>query len=144
MASNKISFTDKVSTIISLLPIINRIRAEDINEIKSVVNSHADDIDTLTTTVNQIALSTQVTNGTNSLTVGALTSNSGNKTLTNSGYYPVGVAGVMSSNNAITLSGFYMSDVASGTCKVTYKFNNISANQETATITVYVNWVKIS
>lgn len=38
----KITFADKVSTIISSLPIINRIRAEDINEIKSVVNTNAD------------------------------------------------------------------------------------------------------
>lgn len=37
----KITFADKVSTIISSLPIINRIRAEDINEIKSVVNNNA-------------------------------------------------------------------------------------------------------
>lgn len=38
----KITFADKVSTIISSLPIINRIRAEDVNEIKSVVNANAD------------------------------------------------------------------------------------------------------
>lgn len=38
----KITFADKVSTIISSLPIINRIRAEDINEIKNVVNANDD------------------------------------------------------------------------------------------------------
>lgn len=38
----KITFADKVSTIISSLPIINRIRAEDVNEIKSVINANAD------------------------------------------------------------------------------------------------------
>lgn len=38
----KITFADKVSSIISSLPIINRIRAEDVNEIKSVVNTNAD------------------------------------------------------------------------------------------------------
>ena len=36
-----ITFADKISTIISSLPAINRIRAEDINEIKSVVNHNA-------------------------------------------------------------------------------------------------------
>ena len=40
----KITFADKVSTIISSLPIINRIRAEDINEIKNVVNTNADNM----------------------------------------------------------------------------------------------------
>ena len=34
----KITFADKVSTIISSLPVINRIRAEDINEIKNKVD----------------------------------------------------------------------------------------------------------
>lgn len=41
----KITFADKVSTIISSLPIINRIRAEDVNEIKTVVNANADDLE---------------------------------------------------------------------------------------------------
>lgn len=37
----KITFLDKVSTIISSLPLINRITADDINEIKRVVNANA-------------------------------------------------------------------------------------------------------
>lgn len=37
----KITFLDKISTIISSLPLINRITADDINEIKRVVNANA-------------------------------------------------------------------------------------------------------
>lgn len=40
----KITFEDKVSTIISQLLAKNRIRAEDVNEIKTVVNANADGI----------------------------------------------------------------------------------------------------
>ena len=44
MAVKKIEFEDKVSTIESSLPAINRIRDVDINEIKSVVNNNADEL----------------------------------------------------------------------------------------------------
>lgn len=37
----KITFLDKISTIISSLPLIHRITADDINEIKRVVNANA-------------------------------------------------------------------------------------------------------
>lgn len=40
----KITFLDKVSTIVSSLPRINRITADDVNEIKAVVNANADGI----------------------------------------------------------------------------------------------------
>ena len=49
MAVQKITFLDKVSTIISQLPVINRIRAEDVNEIKSVVNNNADELENMIT-----------------------------------------------------------------------------------------------
>ena len=150
MASSKITFADKVSSIISSLPIINRIRADDVNEIKQVVNSHADDIDTanskitsLETTVQAIKLAVQVTSDTKSLTVGALTQASGSKTLTNAGYFPTGVAGIKSSNTKLTLSDFYMSAEAEGTCTINYTFNNSDPNSQNGTITMYVNWAKI-
>jgi hypothetical protein len=43
MAVKKIEFEDKVSTIESSLPAVNRIRDVDINEIKDVVNNNADE-----------------------------------------------------------------------------------------------------
>ena len=49
MSVEKITFLDKVSSIISSLPVINRIRAEDINEIKNVVNNNADELENLIT-----------------------------------------------------------------------------------------------
>lgn len=52
----KITFADKVSTIISSLPIINRIRAEDVNEIKSVVNENADNMQEKLTAGNNIVI----------------------------------------------------------------------------------------
>lgn len=48
MAIEKIEFQDKVSTITSSLPEINRITGDNINEIKSVVNNNADEIQNLT------------------------------------------------------------------------------------------------
>ena len=42
MAVSKITYEDKVSTIVSPLPAINRIRDVDCNEIKDVVNDNAD------------------------------------------------------------------------------------------------------
>lgn len=66
----KITFADKVSTIISSLPIINRIRAEDVNEIKSVVNENADNMqekltagDNITIENNVISAQTDYTTG---------------------------------------------------------------------------------
>ena len=44
MAIEKIEFEDKVSTITSPLPAINRIRDVDVNEIKDVVNNNADEL----------------------------------------------------------------------------------------------------
>lgn len=42
--ADKITFDNKVSTIISSLPEINRITGSNVNEIKSVVNEHADEL----------------------------------------------------------------------------------------------------
>ena len=44
MAVDKITFADKVSMIESTLPVINRIRDIDVNEIKDVVNNNADEL----------------------------------------------------------------------------------------------------
>ena len=49
MAVEKIEFEDKVSTIESSLPAINRIRDVDVNEIKDVVNNNADILEENTT-----------------------------------------------------------------------------------------------
>ena len=46
MAVDKITFADKVSMIESTLPVINRIRDIDVNEIKDVVNNNADELET--------------------------------------------------------------------------------------------------
>lgn len=45
MAVDKITFADKVSMIESTLPVINRIRDIDVNEIKDVVNNNADELE---------------------------------------------------------------------------------------------------
>tara|TARA_R110000803_G_scaffold69859_1_gene132446 strand:+ start:4798 stop:6396 length:1599 start_codon:yes stop_codon:yes gene_type:complete len=47
MASDKIIYSDKVDATISALPLVNKVIAGDMNEIKTVVNAHADEIDIL-------------------------------------------------------------------------------------------------
>jgi hypothetical protein len=54
MAVKKIEFEDKVSTIESSLPVINRIRDVDCNEIKDVVNNNADELTTANTNIETI------------------------------------------------------------------------------------------
>lgn len=51
MAVDKITFADKVSMIESTLPVINRIRDIDVNEIKDVVNNNADELETANTNI---------------------------------------------------------------------------------------------
>lgn len=51
MAVDKITFADKVSMIESTLPVINRIRDIDVNEIKDVVNNNADELTTANTNI---------------------------------------------------------------------------------------------
>lgn len=54
MAVDKITFADKVSMIESTLPVINRIRDIDVNEIKDVVNNNADELTTTNTNISTI------------------------------------------------------------------------------------------
>lgn len=54
MAVDKITFADKVSMIESTLPVINRIRDIDVNEIKDVVNNNADELTTANTNISTI------------------------------------------------------------------------------------------
>ena len=54
MAIQKINFDNKVSTITSPLPAINRIRDIDVNEIKDVVNNNADELTTANTNISTI------------------------------------------------------------------------------------------
>ena len=49
MSIEKIEFDDKVSTITSPLPEINRITGDNVNEIKRVVNNNADEVSNLIT-----------------------------------------------------------------------------------------------
>ena len=48
MASSKIVWSDKVDAKTGALPRINKVIADDMNEVKTVVNAHADEIDALT------------------------------------------------------------------------------------------------
>tara|TARA_R110000796_G_scaffold60642_9_gene140334 strand:- start:19924 stop:21744 length:1821 start_codon:yes stop_codon:yes gene_type:complete len=48
MASSKIIWSDKVDAKTGALPRINKVIADDMNEVKTVVNAHADEIDALT------------------------------------------------------------------------------------------------
>lgn len=144
MASTKITFEDKVSTITSQLPRKNRITDTDINEIKTAINNNADLLDDTAAAVGVIAPSIAVTSATKTLAIGALTTASGNITLTKEGYMPCGVAGVTSNSGNLGLDRFYMSDAASGTCKVNYTFYNRSTGGSSPTITAYVNWIKIN
>ena len=59
MAVDKITFADKVSMIESTLPVINRIRDVDVNEIKSVVNNNADELTTANTNITTLQAKTQ-------------------------------------------------------------------------------------
>lgn len=54
MAVDKITFADKVSMIESTLPVINRIRDIDVNEIKDVVNNNADELTKANTNIDTI------------------------------------------------------------------------------------------
>ena len=59
MAVDKITFADKVSMIESTLPVINRIRDIDVNEIKDVVNNNADELTTANTNISTLQAKTQ-------------------------------------------------------------------------------------
>ena len=69
MASTKITFEDKVSTITSQLPRKNRITDTDINEIKTAINNNADLLDDTAAAVGVIAPSIAVTSATKTLTI---------------------------------------------------------------------------
>jgi len=56
MAADKILWTDKSDNVVSALPATEKITAANTQEIKDVVNSHADDIDSINTTVASNAL----------------------------------------------------------------------------------------
>lgn len=144
MSSTKITFEDKISTIVSTLPRKNRITDTDINEIKAAINDNADLLDDTAAAVGVIAPSIDITSNSATLSIGALTTASGNMTLTKTGYMPCGVAGITSSSANLGLDRFYMSDAASGTCKINYTFYNRSTGGGSPTITVYVNWIKIN
>lgn len=144
MASTKITFDNKVSTITSSLPEINRITGANINEIKTAINNNADLLDDTAAAVGVISPSIAVTSGTKAMGIGALTQASGNITLTNTGYMPCGVAGISTNSSQLDIDKFYMSDAASGTCKVNYTFFNRSTSGGTPNVTVYVNWIKIN
>lgn len=144
MASTKITFEDKVSTITSQLPRKNRITDTDINEIKTAINNNADLLDDTAAAVGVIAPSIAVTSGTKAMGIGALTQASGNITLTKEGYMPCGVAGITTNSSQLDIDKFYMSEAASGTCKINYTFFNRSTNGSSPNVTVYVNWIKIN
>lgn len=62
--------------------------------------------------------------------------------ISKTGYYPIGIVGI--DKTEFSLERYYLSDVASGTCKVSYKLvNGDAGNQRTGTVTFYVLWVKI-
>lgn len=144
MASTKVTFDNKVSTITSPLPEINRITGANINEIKTAINNNADLLDDTAAAVGVIAPSIAVTSGTKAMGIGALTQASGNITLTNAGYMPCGIAGISTNSSQLDIDKFYMSDAAEGTCKVNYTFFNRSTGGSTPNVTVYVNWIKIN
>ena len=144
MSSTKITYDNKVSLITSTLPAENKITDTDMNQIKTAVNNNADLLDDVAIAVGVISPSIAVTSDSKTLTIGALTTASGNMTLTKTGYMPCGVAGITSSSSNLGLDRFYMSDAASGTCKINYTFYNRSTGGGTPTITVYVNWIKIN
>lgn len=71
---------------------------------------------------------------------GSLTDKTG--AVTKAGYYPIGIVGY--DKTEFSLDRYYLSDIASGTCKVSYKLvNGDAGNQRTGTITWYILWVKI-
>jgi hypothetical protein len=144
MASTKVTFDNKVSTITSPLPEINRITGANINEIKTAINNNADLLDETAAAVGVISPNIAITSATKTLTIGALTTASGNMTLTKEGYMPCGVAGLTSSSGNLDINSFYMSEAASGTCKINYTFYSRSTGSGTPTITAYVNWIKIN
>lgn len=62
--------------------------------------------------------------------------------ITKTGYYPLGIVGI--DKTEFSLERYYLSDIAEGTCKVSYKLvNGDAGNQRTGTVTFYVLWVKI-
>ena len=144
MASTKITFEDKVSTITSQLPRKNRITDTDINEIKTAINNNADLLDDVATAVGVISPDTAITSATKTLSIGALSQASGNMTLTKEGYMPCGVAGISTNSSQLDIDKFYMSAAAEGTCTVNYTFFNRSTGGSTPNVTVYVNWIKIN
>lgn len=144
MASTKVTFDDKVSTITSPLPEINRITGANVNEIKQAINDNADMLDDVAAAVGVISPSIDVTNGSATLAISGSAQASGSITLTNSGYFPSGLGGIKCSSENLRLMEVYISNAASGTCTVSYKYKNTITTGGSPTVTVYVSWTKIN
>lgn len=102
-------------------------------------------IDEVNTRIDNIDISGSFATNTTSITKtisagGSLTDKTG--AVTKAGYYPIGIVGY--DKTEFSLERYYLSDIASGTCKVSYKLvNGDAGNQRTGTITFYILWVKI-
>lgn len=137
MAITKITFDDKVSTIVSSLPRKNRITDTDINEIKEAINNNAEVLETIQPAV-------AVTSDSATLSISGSETASGTITLTNEGYYPAGLGGIQCSSVNLRLMAVYISNAANGTCTVSYTYRNTITTAGTPTVTAYVNWIKIN
>lgn len=102
-------------------------------------------IDEVNTRIDNIDISGSFATNTTSITKtinagGSLTDKT--PALSKTGYYPLGIVGI--DKTEFSLERYYLSDIAEGTCKVSYKLvNGDAGNQRTGTVTFYVLWVKI-
>lgn len=65
-------------------------------------------------------------------------------TVTNEGYYPLGIVGFRSSNTTGYLIPYWfrISSVAVGSCTASMSFANRSSSAQSSTIHAYILWVK--
>ncbi len=83
-----------------------------------------------------------ISSGTKSVTTAGVVTENSSITLSKSGYKPIALAGFNSSNEKITFQTLYFNSLPSGSCNVNFRYSGNSSSSQTATLTVYVVWVK--
>lgn len=63
-------------------------------------------------------------------------------TATKTGYYPIGIVGVISSSLSVAPTRYYLSSRSSGSCVIETRLRNIATSSTTLNFSVNVLWVK--
>lgn len=82
-------------------------------------------------------------------TLFSTTMNSGNvqnsyKSVSNSGFYPIGIVGLQIGSGDINASDIYLNSQTAGSARVYYRLKNVGSTSRTVTAKVDVLWIKIA